>query len=179
MARTALAPEQLLVDRLQTPIGELIVIADAKGHLRAIDWTDHEKRLLELLGRHCKAGYELASKRDPSGFSSALRAYFKGDLDAIKPLKSATDGTEFQHACWRELRRIPTGTTISYQELARRIGKPKAMRAVGLANGANPVSIVVPCHRVIGADGSLTGYGGGIDRKRWLLRHEGVAVATP
>jgi methylated-DNA-[protein]-cysteine S-methyltransferase len=170
-------PEQLLVDSLPTPIGELVVIADATGHLRAIDWQDHEKRMLTLLARHCKrAGFVLQPKRNPNDFSSALKAYFKGDLAAIKPLRTATDGTPFQQAVWRELRRIPTGKTISYAELARRIDKPKAMRAVGLANGSNPISIVVPCHRVIGADGSLTGYGGGIERKRWLLAHEGVQV---
>jgi methylated-DNA-[protein]-cysteine S-methyltransferase len=171
-------PEQLLVDRFPTPIGELVVIADSTGHLRAIDWQDHEPRMLQLLARHCrKAGYTLKPARDPHGLRQALRAYFAGDHGVIERLKVATDGTEFQRAVWRELRRIPCGRTISYQELARRIGNPKAMRAVGLANGSNPISIVVPCHRVIGADGSLTGYGGGIDRKSWLLKHEG-AMAT-
>ncbi len=87
---------------------------------------------------------------------------------------TATDGTDFQRAVWRELRRIPSGKTISYAELAKRIGRPKAVRAVGLANRSNPISIVVPCHRVIGSDGSLTGYGGGMERKDWLLRHEGA-----
>ena len=169
-------PETLRIDRFATPIGELVVIADDAGKLRAIDWTDHEARMLELLGRHCRHGYDLKPMRDPHGFSTALKAYFNGDIAAIKPLKSATNGTDFQHAIWRELRRIPAGRTISYGELAARIGRPKAVRAAGLANGANPISIVVPCHRVIGADGSLTGYGGGIQRKRWLLEHEGAAV---
>lgn len=170
-------PEQLLVDRFPTPIGELVVIADQSGQLRAIDWQDHEKRLLELLARHCrKSGFLLQPKRNPHDFSSALKAYFKGDLAVINRLRTVTDGTPFQHAVWRELRRIPTGKTISYAELARRIERPKAMRAVGLANGSNPISIVVPCHRVIGADGSLTGYGGGIERKRWLLAHEGAGT---
>ncbi len=82
------------------------------------------------------------------------------------------NGTEFQRRVWGELREIPLGETISYGELARRLGTPGASRAVGLANGRNPVSIVVPCHRVIGADGRLTGYGGGLERKAWLLRHE-------
>lgn len=168
-------PEQLLIDHFATPIGELVIIADDRGHLRAIDWKDHEKRMLELLARHCRRqGYTLAERRDPHGLSSALRAYFKGDLKVINSLKTATDGTDFQRAVWRELRRIPCGKTISYAELACRIGKPKAVRAVGLANGSNPISIVVPCHRVIGSDGSLTGYGGGMERKEWLLRHEGA-----
>ncbi|TDQ83272.1 methylated-DNA-[protein]-cysteine S-methyltransferase [Dongia mobilis] len=169
--------EQLLVDRIPTPIGELVIIADQAGKLRAVDWTDHEGRMLALLARHCRHGFDLHPRRDPHGLSRALKAYFKGDLAAIEPLETATDGTPFQHAAWRELRRIPAGRAISYAELARRIGRPRAVRATGLANGANPISIVVPCHRVIGSDGSLTGYGGGIHRKRWLLAHEGCETA--
>jgi len=104
-----------------------------------------------------------------------MRDYFKGDIGAIDrlPVDDAV-GTPFQKSVWRALRKIKSGKTISYAELARRIGKPKAVRAAGLANGQNPISIVVPCHRVIGSDGSLTGYGGGLERKEWLLRHEGV-----
>lgn len=166
-------PIVLDIDRLPTPIGELVIIADDKGALRAIDWQDHEARMLELLGRYCgKAGYTLREKRNPGGLSAAMRAYFKGDLKIIEALKVNSGGTEFQQKIWRELRRIPLGKTISYAELARRIGKPAAIRAAGTANGANPVSIVVPCHRVIGTDGSLTGYGGGLHRKQWLLEHE-------
>ena len=86
-------------------------------------------------------------------------------------------GTPFQRAVWAALRRIPAGETLSYGQLAAQIGKPKAVRAVGLANGSNPVGVVVPCHRVIGADGSLTGYGGGLPRKLWLLEHEGARLA--
>jgi methylated-DNA-[protein]-cysteine S-methyltransferase len=170
-------PEQLLVARIPTPIGELVIIADRAGKLRAVDWTDHEARMLALLGRHCRHGFNLRSTRDPQGPARLLKAYFKGDLAAIDRLETATDGTAFQHAVWRELRRIPAGRTISYAELARRIDRPQAVRAAGLANGANPISVVVPCHRVIGSDGSLTGYGGGIHRKRWLLTHEGCEIA--
>lgn len=166
-------PIALDIDRIATPIGELVIIADSKGRLRAIDWTDHEARLLQLLSRYCgKSGFTLHPRRDPGGLSTALRAYFKGDLCAIERLAVDTGGTDFQRSVWRELRRIPCGKTISYAELATRIGKPKAVRAAGLANGANPISIVLPCHRVIGSDGSLTGYGGGLHRKRWLLAHE-------
>jgi methylated-DNA-[protein]-cysteine S-methyltransferase len=151
----------------------LIVIADRTGNLRAIDWTDHEARLTRLLDRHYgKGGVALDPGRDPHGLSGVMRRYFAGELSAIDGLPAATRGTPFQRSVWRALRDIPCGETISYAELARRIGRPAAVRAVGLANGANPVSIVVPCHRVIGADGSLTGYGGGIERKRWLLAHE-------
>jgi methylated-DNA-[protein]-cysteine S-methyltransferase len=105
-----------------------------------------------------------------------LRAYFAGELrDFDLPL--ALDGTDFQRRVWNALRDIPFGTAISYGELARRIGQPSASRAVGAANGRNPVAIIVPCHRVIGADGALTGYGGGLDRKRWLLQHEADIVS--
>lgn len=166
-------PIALKIDRFATPIGELILIVDAQDRLRAIDWTDHEDRMLELLRRYCgKTGFTLTAAKDPGGLRQALQAYFKGDLAAIDKLATDTGGTEFQRKIWRELRRIPCGKTISYAELARRIGRPAAIRAAGLANGANPVSIVIPCHRVIGSDGSLTGYGGGLHRKQWLLAHE-------
>jgi len=165
----------LSIDRLATPIGELIVVVDADGKLRAVDWTDYESRMKGLLDRFCgKARYTLASARDPGGATSAMRRYFKGDIAVLHDLAVATSGTPFQTNVWRALRKIKDGTTVSYAELAARIGKPKAVRATGLANGQNPISIVVPCHRVIGSNGSLTGYGGGLNRKQWLLAHEGV-----
>lgn len=104
-----------------------------------------------------------------------LAEYFAGQRKTFS-LALSPSGTPFQERVWRELSKIPFGTTASYVEVARRIGAPGASRAVGAANGRNPISIVVPCHRVIGADGSLTGYGGGLDRKLWLLRHEGIEV---
>jgi methylated-DNA-[protein]-cysteine S-methyltransferase len=166
---------EFLIDRVATPIGELIVVADAEGNLRTVDWTDHEKRMKQLLDRqYGKGRYALKPARNPGGLSTAMRRYFSGDLGVIETLPVKTEGTAFQRSVWRALSRIKCGTTISYAELARRIGKPKAVRAVGLANGQNPISIVVPCHRVIGSDGSLTGYGGGLNRKKWLLQHEGV-----
>jgi methylated-DNA-[protein]-cysteine S-methyltransferase len=172
-------PLTLLVDRLQTPIGELLIVADSAGKLRTIDWTDHEARMRRLLDRYYgKGGYTLQSARDPGGLTSAMRAYFKGDIGAIDRLPvDDTVGTPFQRSVWRALRKIKSGKTISYAELARRIGKPKAVRAAGLANGQNPISIVVPCHRVIGSNGTLTGYGGGLPRKQWLLEHEGAVAA--
>jgi methylated-DNA-[protein]-cysteine S-methyltransferase len=170
-------PLALSVDRLPTPIGELIVIADDDGKLRTIDWTDHEARMKRLLDRHYGAGgYTLAPRRDPGGLSSAMRRYFKGDVPVLRGLPVATNGTPFQTGIWQALRKIADGTAISYAELARRIGEPSAVRAAGFANGQNPISIVVPCHRVIGSDGSLTGYGGGLPRKQWLLEHEGVKL---
>jgi len=168
-----------LVDRIATPMGVLIVVADKQGNLRTIDWTDHEARMIRLLDRqYGKGRYRLTGTRDPGGLSRAMRRYFKGDLKAIDKLPVRTAGTPFQKTVWRALRGVKCGTTISYAELARRIGSPRAMRAVGLANGQNPVSIVVPCHRVIGSNGSLTGYGGGLHRKEWLLRHEGARLTA-
>jgi methylated-DNA-[protein]-cysteine S-methyltransferase len=105
-----------------------------------------------------------------------MRAYLAGRLDALDGLPVDAGGTPFQALVWAALRTIPPGQTWSYKALAERIGRPAAVRAVGLANGANPVGIVVPCHRVIGAGGSLTGYGGGLPRKRWLLEHEGALL---
>jgi methylated-DNA-[protein]-cysteine S-methyltransferase len=168
-------PLRLLVDHIKTPIGELGIVAHEDGALRAVEWTDHEERMHQSLRLHYgKDRYTLTSARNPAGASDALRAYFDGETTAIDPLRVAAGGTEFQKSVWRALRTIPCGETISYAILAERVGRPKAVRAVGHANGDNPVSVVVPCHRVIGTTGSLTGYGGGIERKRWLLAHEGA-----
>ncbi|HTV15415.1 MAG TPA: methylated-DNA--[protein]-cysteine S-methyltransferase [Acidobacteriaceae bacterium] len=164
---------RLQVDRLDTPIGELSIVADIKGNLRAVDWTDHERRMKRLLCLHYgEDGFRLESARNRNVLTHAIGRYFAGDFNAIDSLPVRTGGTPFQREVWSALRTIPCGTTISYAQLAGRIGRPAAVRAVGSANGSNPVGIVVPCHRVIGADGSLTGYGGGIDRKIWLLTHE-------
>jgi methylated-DNA-[protein]-cysteine S-methyltransferase len=172
---------QLRLDRVATPIGVLLLLQDDDGRLRGIDWREYEARMLRLLQlHHLHQGAGVVELRSGDGTGDAiacLRRYFAGELHALDGLPVATGGTPFQRCVWAALREIPVGTTISYGELARRIGKPSASRAVGHANGANPVGIVVPCHRVIGADGSLTGYGGGIERKRWLLAHEGVPAA--
>lgn len=163
---------QLFLDRLDSPIGKMIVVADAGGKLRAIDWAEQETRTRSFLQLHYGDGFSLESAHNPGGVSKAINAYFAGELQAIDSLPVQTAGTPFQQEVWQALRQIPCGTTISYAQLAERIGRPKAVRAVGLANGSNPIPIVVPCHRVIGSDGSLTGYGGGMERKRWLLEHE-------
>lgn len=163
---------RLHLDHLATPIGELLIVADGQGRLRATFWTDNEGDLQQVLERHYGALIVLELAHNPHGLTDAMADYFNGTLHAIDALPVEAAGTEFQRIVWRALRDIPCGTTISYGELARRIGKPDAVRAVGTANGANPIGVVVPCHRVIGANGSLTGYGGGIHRKRWLLDHE-------
>ena len=167
------ATQIFFVEHIETPTGRMRVVADDAHNLRAVDWEDYEPRMLDLLRRHYGAdAVELREVSRPSAAARALLAYFDGDLDAINGLPTATNGTAFQRAVWSALRKIPAGRTVSYSMLASQIGRAKAVRAVGLANGANPIAIVVPCHRVIGADASLTGYGGGLNRKRWLLAHE-------
>jgi len=166
------------LDCFATPIGELAIIADDDGALCAVGFTNAHARMERCLREGTIAGSEVVRAVDPFSLRRAFEAYFAGEFAAIEGLRVAMTGTPFQFEVWTELRRIPRGSTISYGELARRIGRDKAVRAVGLANGANPVGIVVPCHRVIGSNARLTGYGGGVDRKRWLLEHEGAAFAA-
>jgi len=168
-------PEHLYRDRHPSPVGEILLVTDEMGALRALDFADYETRMLKLLKRHY--GEQALEKGPaPKPIHDALTSYFAGDAAALEGLTWKTNGTEFQRTVWNALTTIPAGATWSYRQLAEKIGKPKAVRAVGLANGANPVGVVVPCHRVIGANGSLTGYGGGLERKRWLLEHEARAV---
>jgi methylated-DNA-[protein]-cysteine S-methyltransferase len=169
---TVSPPEAFTLARLPTPVGTALVVSDPRGRLRAFDWEDYEPRLRRLLRRHYGEGVELRDGPAPAAIAEALAAYFAGNLSALDRLETATGGTGFQREVWAALRAIPPGRTVSYGELAARLGRPKAVRAVGLANGANPVGLVVPCHRVVGARGELTGYAGGLDRKRWLLQHE-------
>lgn len=168
-----------LLEALETPTGRLLIVTDEVDRLRAVDWQDHEHRLQRLLRVHYGHEVRLQQTRQASAACGALGAYFEGDLQAIATLEVETNGTPFQREVWEALRRIPTGETVSYRTLALRIGRPTATRAVGLANGSNPISIVVPCHRVIGTNGALTGYGGGLERKRWLLAHEACEAARP
>ncbi len=162
-----------LLERVPTPIGRMLVLTDAQDHLRAVDWEDYDFRMHLLLQRQYGRGaVQLQGASKPSQASGALQAYFDGDVDAIADLPVAFGGTPFQQQVWHALRGIEGGSTVSYGTLAARIARPTAVRAVGLANGANPVGIVIPCHRVIGANAALTGYGGGLHRKRWLLAHE-------
>jgi methylated-DNA-[protein]-cysteine S-methyltransferase len=170
----SLAPSSLAIDRIPSPIGTIVLVADADG-LCALDFADHEPRMMQLLRRRF-GEVAFVEKADPHGASTKLRAYFAGRLDAVDAVPVSMGGTAFQNSAWVALREIRVGTTLTYSALAAKIGKPRAIRAAGLANAVNPVSIVVPCHRVIGADGSLTGYGGGLPRKRWLLEHEGVRL---
>jgi methylated-DNA-[protein]-cysteine S-methyltransferase len=164
---------RLRLDHIDTPIGQLALVADDAGRLRVANFTDGHSRMERLLRSYSTDPlYKLVPASNPGGLSRAVRAYFAGDFTAIDGLPVEAGGTAFQSAVWRALCQIPCGETRSYGQIARQIGHPAAVRAVGLANGSNPVGIVVPCHRVIGSDGSLTGYGGGVERKRWLLAHE-------
>jgi len=167
--------ETFRLDRLKTPIGMALLVSDAEGMLRALDWEDHEPRMRELLRRQY-GPVELKAARAPAATRAALAGYFEGDLDRLQTIKWRVAGTPFQRKVWNALPKIPAGTTMSYGVLAAKLGAPNAMRAVGHANGANPLSVVVPCHRLIGASGSLVKYGGGLERKRWLLKHEGVVI---
>ncbi len=164
--------EQFYSERFDTPTGWMLVITDGEQRLRATQWESKGERMERLLRLHYGADVRLEEARRDSDAKQALEAYFAGDLQAIESVRTKTRGTEFQLAVWEALRAIPAGTTLSYGELAASIGRPAAVRAVGAANGANPIPVVVPCHRVIGADSSLTGFGGGLERKRWLLAHE-------
>jgi methylated-DNA-[protein]-cysteine S-methyltransferase len=168
-------PESFNLDRLPTPIGTALLVTDADGLLRALDWEDYEPRMKQLLRLHYGA-VELKSARAPRELRAALTGYFKGDLDRLAAIEWRVSGTPFQQKVWNALPKIPAGTTLSYGALAAKLKMPKAVRAVGHANGSNPISVVVPCHRLIGANGSLVKYGGGLERKRWLLQHEGARI---
>jgi len=168
-------PETFGLDRLDTPIGVALLVTDSDGVLRALDWEDFEPRMKELLRLHYGA-VTLASGSAPKAMRAALSAYFDGEFAALKTIAWRVAGTPFQRKVWTALPNIPAGQTMSYGGLAAKLGAPNAMRAVGHANGSNPISVVIPCHRLIGADGSLVKYGGGLHRKQWLLRHEGVEV---
>ena len=168
--------ETFRLSRIPTPVGDMLIAVDDEDRLRVLDWDSHVERMERLIERYygadavalveCGAGHPVGRK---------LQAYVAGDIHVIDDIPTKTTGTGFQRRVWAALREIPAGQTWSYGQLAAHVGEPGAARAVGLANGSNPIGVVVPCHRVIGANGTLTGYGGGIERKRWLLRHEGAA----
>jgi methylated-DNA-[protein]-cysteine S-methyltransferase len=156
-----------------SPIGPLVLAAGPRG-LVYLD-LHGDRAGLEHVLRTRLGAERLVEQADPVGAVSTLERYFAGDLRALDALPVDPRGTPFQCEVWLTLRRIAAGTTWSYAELAQAVGRPRAVRAVGAANGANPVALVLPCHRVIGSDRRLVGYGGGLDRKRWLLGHEGAS----
>ena len=165
---------KLYYDEIESPIGTIVTAWNGDA-LCALDYADYRERMLRLLqGRFGEV--TLTPRKQPL-FHKKLAAYFGGDLAALDSVPTDSGGTEFQRTIWKALREIPAGETATYGEIAARIGVPGAARAVGLANSLNPIAIAVPCHRVIGANGKLTGYAGGLDRKRWLLAHEGRGLA--
>ncbi|MGH8188277.1 MAG: methylated-DNA--[protein]-cysteine S-methyltransferase [Steroidobacteraceae bacterium] len=169
-----------MLDHLTSPIGEIVILTDDQGRLRALDWLEHEHRMRKLLSSQYRpTGIQIIEGRAPTAIRTPIAQYFRGKVAAIDAISVETAGTPFQRKVWQTLRRIPAGKTSTYGSLATRIGRPAAVRAVGFANGANPISVVIPCHRLIGSDGSLTGYGGGLERKRWLIEHERVVLGTP
>jgi methylated-DNA-[protein]-cysteine S-methyltransferase len=164
-------PRRLVRSLLASPIAPLQLFTDEHGAVRVLDFDTDSPRTARLM-RRWYGGLPVEAGAPPATVRAELDAYFAGDLTALGRVRRAVVGTDFQKTVWQALLDIPAGTTTTYGALAARIGRPSAVRAVGLANGANPVGLVIPCHRVIGADGSLTGYGGGLERKRWLLAHE-------
>jgi methylated-DNA-[protein]-cysteine S-methyltransferase len=156
---------------LASPIGLLQLVWDEDARLRLLYFDADEQRIRQLI-RRSYGQCELDPAPLPAWLSDPLAQYFGGDIAAIASMQVAAAGTEFQREVWAALRTIPGGRTTSYGALAMKLHRPGASRAVGLANGSNPIGLVVPCHRVIGADGTLTGYGGGLPRKQWLLEHE-------
>ena len=164
-----------VLDRAEvtTPIGRVLLFAE-DDRLVGLEFSDKRDRVAVLRRQIARAigRFEERPARDAAGAGARLRRYFAGDARALDDQPVTSYGTDFQRRVWRALRRIPAGRTLSYAGLARRIGRPTAVRAVAAANGANPVAIFVPCHRVIASDGSPHGYGGGLARKRWLLAHE-------
>jgi len=165
----------LALSRLESPLGRVIFAADDTT-LRALEFLESEGELRAKLERSVPAA-RFANGAAHSFVADALTAYFSGQVDALERLPAEGAGTAFQRKVWAALRTIPPGRTLSYRGLAQQIGSPGSFRAVGAANGQNPISLVVPCHRVIAADGTLCGYGGGLWRKEWLLRHEGALLA--
>ncbi len=167
--------ETFRLNRIETPVGPMLIAIDDQERLRVLDWESHIERMERLMERYYGLGaVALKPSAERNLVSEKLEAYVGGDIAAIDDIPTETTGTGFQRRVWAALREIPAGQTWSYGQLAAHVGEPGAARAVGLANGSNPIGVVVPCHRVIGANGTLTGYGGGIERKRWLLRHEGA-----
>lgn len=164
---------ELSLSEYASPLGGLLIVSDEYAALVALEFADHEPRMRRVLERRFGA-QPVHARRAPRATFEALRRYFDGDLQGIDTVPVRMAGTAFQQRCWQGLRAIAPGTTASYAQLALTIGAPGAARAVGRANAVNPIAIVLPCHRVIGADAALTGYAGGVERKAWLLAHEAV-----
>lgn len=167
-------PARIEIAEIESPIGQ-IAVACSGPSVVALHFVDHAAEFASGLRRRF-GDWEAVDGQHAADVAARLRAYFGGELHALQGIPVDPWGTPFQQRVWAQLRRIPPSRTASYREIAAAIGAPTATRAVGAANGANPIGIIIPCHRVIGANGTLTGYGGGLDRKRWLLQHEGALL---
>lgn len=167
--------KELYYDTLTSPIGDIVLVADGEK-LCSLDFAEYEQRMMTLLQRRY-GSIDLKRVVDPQGFSSRMHAYLAGESPYLDDIPVDTGGTDFQQQVWLALREIPLGTTTTYGKLAANLGRPRAYRAVGATNALNPIAIVLPCHRVVGSDASLTGYAGGLHRKDWLLRHEREMLA--
>ena len=163
---------KLFFDQLPAKFCTIHLVSDGE-RMVSLDFKGFEERLHKLMSKRYEA-YELVDQDNPQGFTDILKAYLAGDITAVDAIPVDTGGTEFQKSCWELLRKIPAGETWTYGQMAKVLGNPNASRAVGITNSLNPVGIVVPCHRVIGASGKLTGYAGGLNVKDWLLKHEGA-----
>ena len=173
-ARKGSGAVELWTSTIRSEIGPIVMVMDSVG-LCALEFGGGEERMNTALSR--RFGSFVLHRGDELGVGARIEDYLAGDLHALDEIKVNPGGTAFQQTVWNALREIPAGTTQTYAQLAASIGRPSAPRAVGLANGQNPVSIVIPCHRLIGSNGALTGYAGGLERKRWLLRHEGARLS--
>lgn len=167
--------KNLLIDKISSPLGVLLIVFDGE-RLCALDYADCEQRMLKLL-RARYAQVHLRNAKNPGGVSHLIRSYLAGDVFCIDSIAINPGGTPFQQRVWSALRTIPPGAVMTYGEMAKQLGNPLAYRAVGMTNALNPIAIVVPCHRLVGAKGSLTGYAGGLERKRWLLAHEAMPLS--
>ncbi len=160
----------LTIDRIPSPLGEILLVTDGE-RVCSLDFADYEARMMQLLQkRYDSFGFTVTP--NALGLRDRLTDYFNGNLNCFDHLAIHPGGTPFQQQVWQRLQTIEPGTTWTYGDLAKSLGKPSASRAVGAANGLNPIAIVIPCHRVIGSKAKLTGYAGGLDRKAWLLNHE-------
>ena len=168
-------PERLARSWLETPVATLQIVVDQDAVVRVLDFDNDSPRTRRLM-RIYYGDVPVVESETPKAIRVAFGRYFAGEMGALADIPWRVAGTDFQRQVWTALTQIPAGETQTYAGLAARIGRPTAVRAVGLANGANPIGIVIPCHRVIGSGGALTGYGGGIERKRWLLAHEGATL---
>jgi methylated-DNA-[protein]-cysteine S-methyltransferase len=163
------------IAHVASPVGPLTIAARGT-RVCVLHFGADEDPVRRHLAR-CYPSETIQASDNPGGAVGALEAYFAGDLAALDRLEVELTGTPFQKRVWEALRGVPAGRTATYGDLARTIGAPAAVRAVGAANGANPVAVIIPCHRIIGSNGTLTGYGGGLERKRWLLEHEGCRLS--